>query len=299
MSDTNEELQPRFQPNGYNPDADKQKFGTSEVLWWKNGIWGDAGYAIPNCGGKPTTANETMWAVHDFIGSELFTLMHQPDVKFSRPFNAEWLFKLHLALKLGVKRLGDYAVDWTDDREGDAQHALNTPKAFNVYPIPYFGGRIRQKSALKWCGIIMRLLSEIMQHSDNDYDDNITVLAAAYFQKQLNRVQKDMAMKFLGFTREQVEAPGFDIPDEAFAEANYDPSRLFTPSEMIEERMPELWWPQANDLTPINGVNAVVADQFGRRWPEADGFFGDNGATEAAFPATGRGLLSIPGARPR
>jgi hypothetical protein len=59
MTDTPE---PRFQPDGFNPDADKQKFSTSEILWWKNGIWGDAGYAIPNDGGKPTTANETLLA---------------------------------------------------------------------------------------------------------------------------------------------------------------------------------------------------------------------------------------------
>jgi hypothetical protein len=294
---------PGFQPNGLNPDAANQKFGTSEILWWNNGIWGDAGYALPNDGGKPTTANETMYSIHNFVGRELFKLMHSPDVKFSRPFNADWLFNLNKMLKLGIKRLGDYSVSWTDSRNGDALHALNTPKAFNVFPVPYFGGRVRQLDAKRWCGITMLLLSEIMQHSDNDYDDNITDLATAYIQSQMKRIQQDMAMKYLGFSREEVTAPGFDVPDTAFSKGVYSPENLFTESELIEERMPEQWWPQANDLTPINGIPANVANIWAQRWPDADGFYGDRHAEEASFPSGGTGLVPnvvpLPGARPQ
>lgn len=295
MTDTPE---PRFQPNGLNPNADDQKFGTSEILWWKNGIWGEAGYAIPNDGGKPTTANESLWKIHSFIGRELFKLMHEPDVKFSRPFNAEWLFKLNKMLKLGIKRLGDYSVSWTDDRDGDALHALNTPRAFLYYPVPYFGGRIRQGDAASWCGITLRLLSEIMQHSDNEYDDNVTDLSTSFIQGQLRRIQKDMAMKYLGYTRQETEDPTFDVPDTAFSKGVYNPEALFTESELIEERMPAQWWPQANDLTPIAGIAANVANQWGVRWPEADGFYGDNAAHEASFPGGGVGLVKPPGSRP-
>ena len=290
--------EPRFQPDGVNPNGDIQKYGTSEILWWDNGIWGQAGYAIPNDGGKPTTSNETMWRIHAFIGRELFNLMHRPDVKMSRPFDAEWLFELNKMLKLGIKRLGDYSVSWTDDRNGDALHALNTPKAFLYYPVPFFGPRIRQADASKWCGIVLRLLSEVQQHSDNDYDDNVTDLSTSYIQGQLARVQQDMAMKYLGYTRAEVEVPGFQIDETKFSKGTYDPGQLFTSAELIEERMPEQWWPQANDLTPIAGVAANVANVWGKRWPEAEGFYGDGGAHEAAFSNGGTGLVAKPGARP-
>jgi hypothetical protein len=290
--------EPRFQPNGINTDGDVQKFGTSEILWWNNGIWGQAGYAIPNDGGKSTTANETMWRIHAFVGRELFNLMHRTDVKMSRPFNAEWLFALNKMLKLGMKRLGDYTVGWSDDRNGDALHALNTPKAFMYYPVPFFGGRIRQGDASKWCGITLRLLSEIQQHSDNDFDDNVTDLSTSYIQGQMLRIQQDMAMKYLGYSRAEVEADGFVVEDERFAKGVYNPSALFTESELIEERMPEQWWPQANDLTPIAGIPANAANVWGTRWPESDGFYGDGGAHESAFPGTGTGLVSKPGGRP-
>lgn len=286
---------PAFQPGSIDPE--NKRFTSSEVWWWDNGIWGSAGYAIPNDGGKPRTGNERMRDLHAFIGKEMFVLMHKPDVKFSRPFNAEWLFDLLKMLNLGIKRLNDIAVGFGDKRQGDAEHALNTPEAFNVYPVPYFGGRIRQRDARRWCGIILILLSEIMQHSDNDFDDDVTDFSASMAQRHLERIRRDMAMKYLGYSREETEAAGFTVDPARLGKGVYDPSQLFTSHEMVEERMPEQWWPQANDLSSIMaGIPAPVARQWARRWPEA-GDLGDGGAHEQAFPGggTGSGVIPEPG----
>lgn len=288
---------PAFQPPGFAENAES-RFESAEIMWWDNGIWGRAGYAIPNDGGKSTTANETIRGIHDFIGAELFNLMHRPDVKMSRPFNAEWLFNLNKMLTLGIKRMADYSIGWTDKRKGDAAHAINTPEAFIVYPVPYFGQRIRQKDARRWCGQILRLLSEIMQHSDNEFDDDVTAFAASMIQEDLRRIQGDMAMKYLGKSRAEVETAGFVVPPDAFSNANYKPDGLFTEREMVEERMPLQWWPTANDLTPIAGIPITVANVWGRRWPEAGTFYGDGGAQEAAWPGGGIGIVAKPGARP-
>lgn len=287
---------PAFQPGSYDP-ATGNMFESSAIWWWDNGIWGQAGYAIPNDGGKPRSGNETVRFIVNFLGAELFSLMHRPDVKFSRPFNADWLYDLNKMLSLGIKRMADQAVGWTDDRDGDADHAVNTPQAFILYPVPYFGTRIRQVDALKWCGQILILIGECMQHSDNDYDDNITDAFAAKVQKALFRIQEDMAMKYLGFTREQAEARPLVIPPDAFSDGKYNPDSLFTSRELVEERMPDLWWPMSNDLTPINGIAAPVAKIWAKIWPEA-GNFGDGGAVEAAFPGGGAGVVTEPGARP-
>jgi hypothetical protein len=201
-------------------------------------------------------------------------------------------------LTLGIKRMADMAVGWTDERKGDAAHAQNTPQAFSVYPVPFFGERIRQMDASAWCGQILKLLSEIMQHSDNDYDDDVTDFLASEVQQGLRRIQQDMAMKYLGLAREAVEADGFAISADSFSDAKYKPDDLFTSQEMVEERMPEQWWPQTNDLTPIRGIPAPVANVWAKRWPEAGNFYGDGGAVEAAFPAGGIGLVPRPGAKP-
>lgn len=288
---------PMFQPPSFDGSAAPQ-FTTSEILWWKNGVWGQCGYAIPNDGGKPTTSNETIYRVHKFIGAELFNLMHRPDVKFSRPFNAEWLFDLNKMCTLGMKRMKDLSIGWTDTRDGDAVHAVNTPRAFTVYPVPYFGERLRQLDAVTWAGQVLKLLGEIMQHSDNDYDDNVTDFFTSFVSQALKRIQNDLATKYLGFTREQTEAANFTIAPTAFSADNYKPDALFTSRELVEERMPEQWWPSTNDLTPIAGIASTSANPFGTRWPESDGFYGDGGATEAAFPGNGVGTVAKPGARP-
>lgn len=289
---------PILQPAGYDENSPIHRYETQEILWWDNGVWGKAGYAIPNDGGKSTTPNETIHAIHKFIGAELFNLLHRDDIKFSRPFNADWLYDLNKMLTLGIKRMSDYSVGWTDNRTGDAEHAKNTPKTFTVFPVPHFGERIRQQDARRWAGQILLLLSEVMQHSDNGYDDDVTDLFTSMVQGKLLRIQRDMAMKYLGMSRQEVEEDGFVIPDDSFSGANYDPSSLFTSREMIEERMPEQWWPSTNDLTPISGIPSTVANVFAKRWPIADGFYGDGGAVEAAYPGGGVGIVKPPGSRP-
>ncbi|MBR9804211.1 hypothetical protein GYB59_22065 [bacterium] len=291
---------PAFQPAGYDANSNTHTFESSEVMWWDNGVWGKCGYGIPNDGGKPTTPNETINHIHDFIGAELFNLMHRDDIKFSRPFNADWLYDLNKMLVLGIKRLGDLSVGFTGKRKGDSDHTSNTPKPFTIYPIPHFGQRVRQKDALRWSGQLLIVLSEIMQHSDNDYDDDITDLFAGMVSAKLLRIQQDMAMKYLGYTAEQVNAPGFTVPLDSFNAESYKPADLFTSRELIEERAPEQWWPSTNDLTPIKGIPANVAKVYGKRWPYAEGFYGDGGAKESAFPGGGAvgTTVQIPGARP-
>lgn len=289
--------EPRFQPGGYNAETGVLEYESMSLWWWNNGIWGDAGYALANDGGKPASGNETIRNIVDFVGAELFSLMHQPDVRFSRPFNAEWLYALNKMLTLGIKRMSDITVGWTDTREGDSDHATNTSQSFTLYPVPYFGGRIRQSDSLKWCGQILVLLSEMMQHSDNGYDDNVTDMFTSMVQEDLLRVQKDMAMKYLSASREAVEAPDWPGPAaDAFSKPNYNPESLFTSRELTEERMPTRWWPTTNDLTPINGIAAPMAKVFCKPWPEA-GHFGDGGAIESAWPAGGTGKIAVPGAR--
>ncbi len=45
---------------------------------------------------------------------------------------------------------------------------------FVVYPIPFFGQRIRQPDVREYAQISLLLLSEMMQHSDNDYATFVT-----------------------------------------------------------------------------------------------------------------------------
>lgn len=259
------------------------RFSSTAICWWNNGIWGTCGYAIPNDGGKPTTKNTVLHALHQFMGRELFQLMHLPDVQFRRPPNAEWLHLVVKMIRLGRKRILDKTIGWTDERTGDRQRSTNNVKAFMVYPVPFFGGRIRNDDARMWCEEILNLLGEVMQHPDNGYDGDVTNFLTSVVDKTLWRIQYTIATKFLGFSRTQAEDPTFVLPD--ITKENYQPDNLFTLAEMTDERPPDDWWPTINDLSAINGVPADVARAYAMRWPlSGTAFLGDQGSHETAFP---------------
>lgn len=298
ITDVNELPAPSFQP-GSLPNEGAKRFSTTEILWWNNGIWGEAGYAIPNDGGKPVTKNSIIWGLHRFLGRELFKLLHTPDVKFSRPPNGEWVHNLAKMIRLGRKRMADRSVGWNDDRDGDTKHNTSNVKAFVVYPIPFFGDRVRNPDAKEWSEIILILLGEMMQHSDNDLDGNITDLFGALVDEQLGRIEYLLATKFLGATRVQARSSDFLLPT-VIDSSNYNPDSLFTESEMIDERPPVNWWPTSNDLSPINGIPMPTAKAYAMRWPIAGvDFYGDQGSHERAFPggSTGSGRILRPGSR--
>ena len=98
MVESSVQVAPKFQPKSA---EGKGQFESSAIPWWNNGVWGKCGYAVPNDGGKPTSGNEQMRRVVNFIGLELFSLMHKPDVQFDRPFNLEWLQAMNKMLTLG------------------------------------------------------------------------------------------------------------------------------------------------------------------------------------------------------
>lgn len=297
LTDPSQLPAPTMQP-GTLPGLASQ-FSTTEILWWNNGIWGESGYAIPNDGGKPTTKNAVIHALHKFLGLELFKAMHEPDVKFSRPPNSEWLHRVAKMIRLGRKRMVDVTIGWNDERTGDAVHNTTSVQPFLVYPVPYFGGRVRNDDACLWAGIILNLLGEICQHSDNDLDGDVTDHFTSMVDLQLRRIEYTIAVKYLNVPRETARAADYTLPLTIDA-TNYNPDSLFTESEMVDERPPVRWWPTANDLSPIKGISMPVAKAYGMRWPIAGAdYFGDEGSHEQAFPggATGAGSVPRPGSR--
>ncbi len=53
------------------------QFQTDEILWYDNGVWGQAGYAVPNPAGKTWTNNNVIFTIHDLIGRNLFEMLHR------------------------------------------------------------------------------------------------------------------------------------------------------------------------------------------------------------------------------
>ncbi len=240
-------------------------FDTDEVLHYNNGKWGAAGYACPNPGGKTWTSNSVISGLVDVIGRNIFELAHREDVKFYRPPHKQFWYDLHQMIITARKRLNDRTRLPNDSNGLVPQHAAPNPAVFLVYPVPYFGERVRQLDVREYLRLSLMMLGEIMQHSDNDVAAYVTPAFSGQVGKYLQEILALFSTKYFGKTRQEAYAPDFALTAEDFA--SYDPSTVMTSVEMTEERPPVQWWPTENDLSQIRGMQINEALLCCQRWP--------------------------------
>jgi len=243
-------------------------FDTDEILWYENGKWGQAGYAVPNPSGKTWTINSVIYGLVQLVGRNLFELTHREDVKFYRAPHKQFWFDLHQLIITARRRLADRMRKDNDSNGLVPQHVTPVPQVFLVYPVPYFGERIRQQDIREYTQLTLMMLSEIMQHSENDRTSYITDTFAGQIGRYLQEILALFATKYFGKTREQAYAPDFMLTDDDFK--NYDPSKVMTSVEMTEERPPLQWWPTENDLSQIRGLPINEALMLAKRFPLGD-----------------------------
>lgn len=240
-------------------------FESDEILWFNAPKWGEAGYAIPNPAGKTFTNNALIFQLHASVGRNMFELTHRDDVKFTVPPHVQWLFDLHQLITSGRKFLADNARADNDTRGLVTDHVKPTPREFLVYPVPYFAERIRQPHIRQYLEITLYMLSEMMQHSENEHGNVVTTRFAGKMGQYLQEILAQMSMRFFNKTRDQAYAPDFALVEDDFRA--YDPSKVMTSVEMTEERPPLQWWPTENDLSQIRGISIANALTFAERWP--------------------------------
>jgi hypothetical protein len=240
-------------------------FESDEILWYDNGRWGQAGYAIPNPAGKTFTNNSVIFQLHSLLGRTMFDMMHRPDVKFFGPPHKQFWFDLHQLIITARKRLADRTRQPNDSNGLDVTHVTPAPQVFLVYPVPFFGERIRQPDVREYCQLALMLQSEMMQHSDNERSTYVGPGFSAVCGKYLQEILALLSTKYFGKTRVQAYAPDFALVDSDFT--GYDPAKFMTSVELSEERPPLQWWPTENELSLIRGLAINEALMFAKRWP--------------------------------
>jgi len=273
-------------------------FETDEILHYKNGKWGDAGYAIPNPAGKHYTVNIEIFQLHSVLGRSLFELTHREDAKFYSPPHKQYWYDLHQMLVVARKRLADVTRHENDTNGLVATHATPAQQVFAVYPIPYFGERIRQPDIRQFAQLGLMLLSEMMQHGDNERSTYVTPHFSGVMGRYLQEILAKMATKYFGYSREAAYAPNFALKDTDFS--GYDPMKFMTSFEMTEERPRQQWWPTENDLSGIRSLPITEALMFAERWAPSALLqsSGAPAATAAANQPATTGFQAVPGAAP-
>lgn len=288
------------------PSSLTPQFDTDEILWFDNGKWGEAGYALPNPSGKTWTNNSVIYGLVNLVGRNIFELAHRHDAKFYRAPHKQFWFDLHQLIITARKRLADRMRAPNDSNGLDTIHATPAPQVFIAFPVPFFGERIRQPDIREYIQLALLMLSEMMQHSDNEHSTYVTDSFAGVHGKYLQEILALFATKYFGKTRAEAYAPDFALTDADFIA--YDPSKVMTSVEMTEERPPLQWWPTENDLSQIRGIPINEALLLAKRWPvgdwrdSADGnvFPGDSGTSggTVAGSAPTSGFVAAPGTAP-
>lgn len=202
---------------------------TDAVLWYNVGVFGEAGYAVPNWSNDVGSLNPQVLDWVELVGRNLFHIMHHEDADLRIPPSINTCKRVHkLYLRAANVLAGRAVPSGVDNME--VTHARPAGEVFRVYPVPYF--KVRNPFLRRWAGLILVSLSEAMQHTENRKEMEISTAFAGTVGQYVKRVYTNMAIELFGKTREAAIADGFALTDADLAA--YNPSAFFTATEMVD-----------------------------------------------------------------
>jgi len=202
---------------------------TDAVLWYNVGQFGQLGYGVPNPSDDPGSLNPAIIDLVNLVGRNLFHIMHHEDVDLRTPPSINTIRRIHkLWVRLG-QLLESRAVP-PGENNMETRHVQPAGEIFRVYPIPFF--KVRNSFLRRWAELILILLAEAMQHTENRKSMEISTTFQSAIGQYMQRVYRSMAAELFGKTRAEVRADGFLLSEAELLD--YDPSRFFTSTEMID-----------------------------------------------------------------
>ncbi len=202
---------------------------TDAILHYNVGIFGEAGYAVPNWSNDVGSLNPTIIDWVQLVGRNLFHIMHHEDVDLRIPPSRNTLERIHKLYLRAASILAGRAVP-AGERNMEVQHVRPAGDVFRVYPVPYF--HVRNPFLKRWCELVLLSLSEAMQHTENRKEMEISTAFAGQVGQYVRRVYSNMAIELFGKTREVALADGFVLTDADFDA--YNPGDFFTATEMVD-----------------------------------------------------------------
>ncbi|TWT46504.1 hypothetical protein [Botrimarina hoheduenensis] len=202
---------------------------TDAVLWYRVGVFGDAGYAVPNWSNDVGSLNPQILDWVDLVGRNLFHVMHHEDVDLRIPPSINTCKRVHKLYLRAASILAGRAVPPGIDNM-EAHHSRPAGEVFRVYPIPFF--KVRNPFLRRWAGMVLVSMSEAMQHTENRKEMEISTAFAGQVGQYLRRVYANMAIELFGKAREEAWSEGFALSDADLAA--YNPAAFFTSTEMVD-----------------------------------------------------------------
>ncbi|WP_425396714.1 hypothetical protein [Aeoliella sp.] len=199
------------------------------ILHYNVGIFGEAGYAVPNWSNDIGSLNPTIVDWTQLVGRNLFHIMHHEDVDLRIPPSRNTLERIHKLYLRAASILAGRAVP-PGERNMEVQHVRPAGEVFRVYPVPYF--KVRNPFLKRWAELVLLSLAEAMQHTENRKEMEVSTAFAGLVGQYLRRVYANMAIELFGKDRTAAMADGFTLTEADFAA--YNPGEFFTATEMVD-----------------------------------------------------------------
>ena len=202
---------------------------TDAILHYKVGVFGDAGYAVPNWSNDVGSLNPQILDWVELVGRNLFHIMQHEDVDLRIPPSINTCKRIHKLYLRAANILAGRAVPPGIDNM-EVAHTRPAGEVFRVFPVPYF--KVRNPYLKRWAGLILLSLAEAMQHTENRREMEISTAFAGQVGQYIKRMYINMAIELFGVSREVAYADGFALSDADLAA--YDPAKYFTSTEMVD-----------------------------------------------------------------
>ncbi len=263
---------------------------TDAVLWYNVGVFGDAGYAVPNWSNDVGSLNPQILDWVELVGRNLFHIMHHEDVDLRIPPSINTCKRIHkLYLRAANVLAGRSVAPGEDNME--VLHARPAGEVFRVYPVPYF--KVRNPFLRRWVGLVLVSLSEAMQHTENRKELEISTAFAGQVGQYVKRVYTNMAIELFGVPRETAMAPGFALSDDQLR--SYNPAAFFTGTEMVDT-VPRLDRVFTEDRLALlaEGIPVTELPADLAPWPTNLSNFYESSRTDSTMPGrTGSSSVTV------
>ncbi|WP_428303890.1 hypothetical protein [Lacipirellula sp.] len=202
---------------------------TDAILHYSVGVFGDAGYGVPNWSNDVGSINPGIIDVCNLIGQSLFAVMHHEDVDLRIPPSINTLRRVHKLYLRSKQLLAGRAVP-PNEANMETVHSRPAGEVFRVYPVPFF--KVRNPFMRRWAEWILIALAEAMQHTENRKELEFSTAFAGQIGQYMTRVYQNMAIELFGKTRDVAMAAGFELAEEDFT--SFDPTKFFTATELVD-----------------------------------------------------------------
>jgi hypothetical protein len=252
-------------------------------------VWGDLGCAVPQPGRYIQTSNKPIWDFVTVTGRQLFsTLWQYPDRLFDRFPSRDCLYEIYQLLVIGRKRLADRTVL---PNQTPLQPTRGKPayQMFKVFPTPLYGP---MGCPNVWLSDVvtygMMMLSEAMQHSDNELSFYWTKEFHDTIYPYIKYMLTDMGTKFFGISLDAASKDDFVIPDSAWQ--TYNPAQFSVSVEGTSSRPPMGYIPTDLDLEGIRGLPIENVIPFLQEWPDSQLKYASGGIWNSSSQPAGQAV---------